>query len=368
MDTGKIAVFLAPDKGFEIIERELPNPSKNEILVEVVQANICGSDLHLYRGEMAPGFPQDVVLGHEMVGKIVALGEGSELDTAGMPLKVGDYIAYRYWEPCLHCDSCYKGEFHACLTSLASVLRPASKEPYFVGGFASHYLVTSGRSRFLLPEALDPQVAASANCAAAQIVQGINTVGLKFGETVAVQGCGGLGLITVAFAKACGASNVIAIDKIASRLELAKEFGADFTVNASEITEPKERTKRVIELSSNLGADIVVDVVGRAEVIAEGLRMLKRGGKYLEMGSIVPRDYAKIDASILVGSNQSIYGVSLYPDKALHDALLFMEKNNALFKNLVGKTFSLDEIDRAFKEADALTKEGISVGRVGICP
>ncbi len=367
-DRPVIAVMVEPGKPLELVEVPYVEPGPGELLVEVIQANICGSDLHLWRGEMAEGFPRDCVLGHEMAGRIVDVGEGASRDSAGQPLSVGDAIAYRYYEPCGHCRSCARGLYHHCPVSLASVLRPASKAPRLVGAFATHYLVTAGRSRFKLPPACTPEVAAGANCALSQVIQGFHEVGLRSDETVIVQGCGGLGLYAIAVAKSWGAPNVIAIDRIQSRLELARAFGADSVIDAGSVEDPRARTKQVMELTFGWGGDVVVEVVGRAAVIPEGIRMLARGGRYLELGSIVPRDTVSIDASILVGYNRSIVGVSLYQDRSLMEALDFLAGTDAPVKTLVGQTYPLEQVNEALQAADALQREGVSVGRVGISP
>jgi D-arabinose 1-dehydrogenase-like Zn-dependent alcohol dehydrogenase len=368
MKTGFAMVMEEPQKPLVKKEFPLPTPKEGELLVEVVQTNICGSDLHLFKGEMAPGFPKDVILGHEMAARVVEIGPGAETDSNGTPLKPGDEIAFRYFEPCMHCGSCARGRYNQCLTSLASVLRPASVAPHFVGGFATHYLVTRNRTRFKLPEGVSAKLAAGATCALSQVLYGITKADLKPLESVVIQGCGGLGLYAVALAKHLGAHPVIAIDMHPSRLEAAKSFGADFVVNASEITEPKERTKAVMDLTQGWGGDLVIEVVGRASVIPEGLRMLARGGRYLEMGSIVPRDYAKVDASILVGANQSIIGVSLYDDATLLKALEFLKHTTAPVEKLVGQSFSLEQANDALQRADALSKQAVNVSRVAICP
>ncbi|MCL4423085.1 MAG: zinc-binding dehydrogenase [Actinobacteria bacterium] len=363
-----IAVMPEPGKPLELLEVPYVEPGPGELVVEVIQANICGSDLHLWRGEMAQGFPRDCVLGHEMVGRIVDIGEEASSDSAGKPLAVGDTITYRYYEPCGHCLSCARGLYHHCPGSLASVLRPASKAPRLVGAFATHYLVTAGRSRFKLPDECTPGIAAGANCALSQVIQGFHEVGLRSDEIVVVQGCGGLGLYAIAVAKSWGASYVIAIDRSQARCDLARAFGADSVIDAGSVQDPKERTKEVMELTSGWGGDVVVEVVGRASVVPEGIRMVARGGRYLELGSIVPRDTVSIDISILVGYNRSILGVSLYQDRSLMEALDFLAKTEAPVHTLVGKTYPLEEVNEALKAADALQHEGLSVGRVGITP
>lgn len=366
--TTRIAVMVEPGKPFELRDVPLPDPGPGELLVEVAQANICGSDLHMWRGEIVPELLRDVVLGHEFVGRVVAAGPGADRDSAGRPVGEGDGVAFRYFFPCGRCPACTRGHANHCPGSLASVLRPASQPPHVVGGFAGHYLVTAGQSRFRLPEGLAPEVAAGANCALAQVVHALDVAGLRAGEAVAVQGCGGLGLYAIAVAKGRGADPVIALDLHRARLELAERFGADHAVSAADVGDPRQRTQAVLDLTGGWGADIVVEVVGRASVIPEGLRMLAIGGRYLELGSIVPRDEARVDASMLVGGNRSILGVALYPDWALLEALRFLARGQAPFEELVGATFALDEIDAAFEAAEHLGREGVSVARVGIRP
>lgn len=239
-----IAVMPEPKAGFELREIEVPEPKNGEVLVEIVQTNICGSDLHLYRGEMARGFPKNVILGHEILGRIVQIGQDAHLDSEGVPLEVGDLITYRYFEPCFHCKSCSKGNYHECLTSLASVLRDASTKPYLVGGFASHYLVTRNRTRFKVPAHLNAKSVSLVSCALAQVIYRISQSGLTLNNSVVMQGCGGLGLLAVALASMLKAFPIIAIDNFESRLALAKEFGATHLISAQEHADKRERTER----------------------------------------------------------------------------------------------------------------------------
>ena len=107
-----------------------------------------------------------------------------------------------------------------------------------------------------------------------------------FGDDVVVQGAGGLGLYAVAVAKARGARQVIAVDGVRDRLELATAFGADHVIDLTELTEVKQRVKRVRELTDGKGGDVVVEVVGHPSAIDEGLKMLAQYGRYVEMGNI----------------------------------------------------------------------------------
>jgi D-arabinose 1-dehydrogenase-like Zn-dependent alcohol dehydrogenase len=363
---GVVAVMPKPGAPFEYREYPLPDPGPGEVLVAISQTNVCGSDLHMWRGELSSEFPQDVVLGHEMAGVVERIGHGAERDSRGAKLSEGDPVVWRYFEPCLSCPVCARGHYRMCAGSLFSVLRPASFPPHFVGGFSTHYLITGARTRFKLPDGLAAQDGAAAACALAQVVEGYEQAGLRPGESVVVQGAGGLGLFAVAMAKYAGAGAVVAIDLHQARLERAKELGADHVVDASAVADKRERTAAVRQLLGGEGADVVVDVVGRAEVIEEGIRMLARGGRYLEMGSIVPRDYAKLDASILVGENLSIVGVSLYSDASLYKAAQALALHQPL-RRVVDVTMPLSKLEEAFVAAEALAGKPRGT-RIGVRP
>ena len=124
-----------------------------------------------------------------------------------------------------------------------------------------------------------------------------------------------------------------------------------------------------MELTEGRGADVVVEVVGKPEVVNEGIRMLARGGRYLELGNINPKQTYKADPSLLVGYNRSIIGISLYPPMTLKLAVDFLArtKDRYPYEALLSHAFSLDEIDKAFNESDSFGGCG-SVVRASIVP
>src|SRR5262249_61860413 len=135
---------------------------------------------------------------------------------------------------------------------------------------------------------ISDDVAKPVNCALAQVLYGLERVRVRTGDTVVMQGAGGLGLNASAVAKEMGAAKVIVIDQIAERLELARRFGADHTLSLQELPRPEDRVAAVRELTRGWGADVVCDFVGFPKVIPEGLQMLKSGGTYLEIGHLSP--------------------------------------------------------------------------------
>jgi threonine dehydrogenase-like Zn-dependent dehydrogenase len=369
---GRAAVFVGVGKPFDQREFPVPDPDPGGAIVEISLTNICGSDLHIWRGDTdlaKAGVTYPVILGHEMAGRVAKLGKGAGEDALGRPLQEGDRVVYTYYLPCGRCRACLRGDGHACLMSLASVVRPCEDAPHFVGGFASHYAISRKQRIFKVPDTVSDREVAGANCALSQVLFGLEKVGVPMGSTVAIQGAGGLGLYACAVAKQMGAGLVIAIDAVPARLELAKQFGADHLIHVSA-TEPRDRINQVRELTGGWGADIVVEVAGFPEVVPEGIKMLGRGGHYLEIGNINPKRTYVADPSILVGFNLTVHGVSLYEPGALYRAVEFLARtrNRYPFEKIFSHTFPLSRIDQAFAEADVFAKDKKNVTRASVSP
>ena len=280
-ETGRAAVFTGAGQPFEIREFPVAEPGERDVVVQVEHTNVCGSDLHMWKGDTdlaKMGLTYGMVLGHEMVGVVHARGAKVRTDAAGAPLKDGDRVAFTYYLPCGRCRTCLRGKLHACMGSIASLLRPVDKAPHFIGGFADYYYVKGRQKVFKVPDGLSADAAAGANCALSQVIHGFDVVGLSLGDHVVVQGAGGLGIMACAVAKELGAGRVIAIDGVSSRLELARSFGADEVIDLNALPDPRQRVRQVLSLTDNEGADVVVEVAGLPDVVPEGIRMLARGG------------------------------------------------------------------------------------------
>ncbi len=357
MYTGRIARFDEPGKPFQIETVSLPEVGPGEILVRVGRANICGSDVHAWHGTFATrglGGHLPTVLGHEMVGAVEALGDGIATDSNGMPLRAGTRVVFPYFYSCHSCRNCLAGRRNACLKLKMAMLGRADAPPYFVGGYGDYYLLPAGAVVYTVPDSVGDDIAAGANCALSQVMYGLERVDLQLGEHVVVQGAGALGLYAIAVAKARGAANVIAIDGIAERLELAAAFGADTVLDLNQVATPKDRAKAVRALTDGHGADVVVEVVGHPSAIEEGLQMLGQFGRYVEIGNINAGQTFAFDPSRFVFSNKTMVGVSLYDPAVLSRALTFLDRHqHALpFDRLAATTYSLDDINDAFAAAD----------------
>jgi len=371
-ESGRAAVFTGVRQPFEIREFAVPEPKPADMVVRVSRTNICGTDLHLWRGDTdiaKMGVTYGIILGHEMCGVVHKLGAKVRSDSLGQTLREGDRVVFTYYFPCGRCMACLKGCPHMCMTSLTCPVRPCDMAPHFTGGFADFYYVKRGQAVFKVPDTLESELVAGANCALSQVLFGLQQVHLAFGETVVVQGAGGLGLYACAVAKEMGAHKVIVVDGIKARLELAKRFGADDVIDISEVDDPRARVGMVQSMTDGWGADVVVEVVGKPEVCNEGIRMLARGGRYLELGNINPKHTYKADPSLLVGYNRSIVGVSLYPPLTLKQAVDFLvrTRDKYPYDELLSHAWPLESIDQAFNESDAFGGCG-SVVRASIVP
>ncbi len=356
-EKGRAAIFKGLGEPMEIKEYPVPDPEPGAILIKVSMANICGSDLHQWRGDIdlaAMRVPLPVILGHEMTGRVAKLGEGVSTDSAGQPLAVGDRVVYRYFYPCGRCKACLRGEDAACPMNARTLMSPAELPPHFTGAYADYYYLRPNHVVFKVPDDLTDNMVAPANCALSEVIYGLEKVGLSCGETVVIQGAGGLGINATAVAKEMGAGKVIVIDGISERLELAKAFGADELIDMREFKTPEERVKRVRELTGGWGADVVAELVGFPQVIPEGIRMLGNGGRYLEIGNISPGMTYEADPALLVARSKSIVGIVFYGRDTLKKALDFLSRTKGKypFDKILSRSYPLEEINKAFEEQD----------------
>jgi L-iditol 2-dehydrogenase len=359
---GRVAVLKDYGGDFELREYPVPDPEPGAILVRLTRAGICGSDLHIWRGEMRGVYgetPKDLTFGHEMCGRVERLGAGVTRDSLGAPLAEGDRIAFVYFFPCGRCRVCLRDEPGAC-PHKARPNRVAGTPPYFNNAYADWYYLRPNHHVFRIPDEVSDDAATPANCALAQVVYGLHRAGFRAGDTIVVQGAGGLGLNAVAVARDMGADRVIVFDRLPERLALARAFGADHALSIAELATPEARRAAVLDLTGGLGADVVADFVGYPEVVAEGLRLLRSGGTYLEVGSIAPGNVFSYDATALVRGNTRLVGTSNYSPWALAEALAFLRRRHAAlpFDRVVSHVYPLEEISRAFREADWREKSG----------
>ncbi len=350
--TGRAVVFAASGKPFEIREYPIPEPTPGAALVRISLANVCGSDLHVWRGELDPekrGRALPVHQGHEGTGRIAALGEGVVADSSGEPLSVGDRVVFAYFFPCGTCRQCIAGKSMACPNRMHPRRTSCEHWPHFKGTFGDYFYLYPNHTVFKVPADLSDEVVAGVNCAMAQVTAGLDVAGLNVGETVVIQGAGGLGLYAIAVARERGASRVIVIDGVPERLEVASMFGADDFVDLRELPDAGQRIKRVRELTRG-GADVVMELGGFPAITDEGVQMVAPGGRYVEIGNISPGLTYSADPSYWVINNISVLGVNHYERRHLRDALQILERTQHRypFDKIVSHKFPLEQVNEAF--------------------
>jgi len=304
-----------------------------------------------------------------MCGRVERLGTGITVDSAGHPLGEGDRVAFLYFFPCGRCSVCLRDEMGSCPRK-GRANRVAGTAPYFDNAYGDYYYLRPGASVFRIPDEISDDIATPANCALAQVIYGLTRADLRQGDTAVIQGAGGLGLNAVAVARDMGADRVIVLDRVASRLELARAFGADHALSLVDLPTAERRIQAVMDLTDGFGADVVADFVGYPEVVPEGLRMLRGGGCYLEVGSIAPGNVFSYDATALVRGSARLVATSNYSPWALAQALAFLRRNLGRFpyERLVSHVFPLARITEAFQQADWMQRggDGLRISRAAL--
>ena len=350
--TGKIAVYDAPNQPFILRDFPLRAPKPGEVLVKIRMCTICRSDIHSYLGHRPN--PTPGVLGHEIIGTIVELGEGVTKDMRGDPLRPGDRITWsEYFIP--------GDNFYTEVLDLPQKSPGVDKyghmavttEPHHHGGFGQYCYILPRSWILRLPDELTDEEATPVNCGVATVVCVTEKAEIRMGDAVVVQGLGLLGLYASALAKARGARRVIGLDTVPARRELGLRFGCDDVFDPSAIPEA-ELVKKIRALCRPEGADAVIEVCGYPEVIPAGIQMLRTGGHYVLGGVVNPNSFVNIDVNLILRKLITLRGVHNYHPRHLIEALDFVTTNRTRFPfhELVDGKYGLDQVAQAMQDAE----------------
>ncbi len=281
----KAAILREPGKPLTIEEVEIDEPGAREVLIKTMAVGLCRSDLHFIEGTYP--FPMPCIPGHEAAGIVEKVGS----DVHGFA--PGDHVITFLAPFCGSCEFCLSGKHTLCQDE--SVKRPETgKQRLSIGGepMVQYLNLSAFAEKMLVHENGCVKVskeipfdrAALIGCA---VVTGASTVfrecKLSPGETVAVVGAGGIGLSAINAAKIAGAGQIIAIDMLPAKLELARKFGATHTVNAGDA----DAVEQVMAATGG-GVDYAIEAVGRADTAELCWNVLKRGGQAIVLGMISP--------------------------------------------------------------------------------
>ncbi|QXJ26114.1 zinc-binding dehydrogenase [Actinomadura graeca] len=296
------------EHGAALSIEELPLPAEVEpgaAVVRVDCATLCATDVHLWAGHMS--FPDmlPIVLGHEMMGTVCAVGPGTR-DALGRTVKVGDRIGWSE-SVCGHCYGCtVLRNPVACAERGYGFLQRADRPPYATGGLAGHNYVTPGALKVVLPDDVKDTWAAAAGCAVKTVLHAFDRAGgVRPGSSVVVQGAGALGMVATAVASVSGAGKVITVGAPDERLELARAFGADVTIGLDGDAE--SRNAEVMEATGGRGAELVLDLAGAPGVGAEAVGMAAFGGRFVIVGSTGPQP-EQLALGAIMGKELNVLG------------------------------------------------------------
>lgn len=336
---------------FEI--RKYPLPAMIEpraALVRVEMAGICGTDVHLWKGQLP--IPRPIILGHETVGTIEKLGDDLQTDWKGKPLRVGDRITWSAGRLCGHCHNCsVLRQPTRCLNRSAYGISFSSDEPpHFSGGYAEYIYLRPGTAIFKLTD-VSADAVIGAGCALVTAIHGLERTGIGWGDTVVIQGSGPVGLAALAVAKSSGASKTIVIGGPAARLQIASSFGADSTIDIEDFSDSAARLDEVRSQTHGFGADVVIECVGSPAVVWEGFEMCRDGGKYLVLGHYGDAGTAPINPHVITRKQLTVYGSWASEPRHMAMAIDFLRNQGERFPfaKLVSHRFSLDETFKAIQ-------------------
>lgn len=345
----RAAILRAVGSPFSIEDVAISRPGPREVLIRTAATGVCHSDLHFYEGSYPTRLP--TILGHESAGIVESVG--SEVRT----VRPGDHVVTCLSAFCGHCEHCVSGHISRCVSP--ETQRGKDEEPRLgspdvqlsqflhLSAFAEQMLIHENacvRIRRDMP--LDR--AALLGCA---VITGygavVRTANVRAGETVAVIGCGGVGLCTINAAAIAGAARIIAIDRVAEKEALARRFGATDFVNATD----SEFAKNVIEMTRG-GVDHAIEAIGLPGTVEDAFTMLRRGG------------IATVVGMIPVGQKVSLNGYEFLAEKSIKGSNMgsnqfpidiprlvdFYMDGRLKLDELISSRIDLTQIDKAFAE------------------
>ena len=335
----KAARFHALNEPLRIEDIPIPSLAPNEVLVKTKACGICHTELHFLDGKFSAGGKPPFALGHEPAGVVDKVGE------AVTRWKPGDRVLpYRFYT----CGECY-----ACLTGNEEVCyRPKGLLGFnWDGGFAE-YFKWPETHLLPLPENVSFLEAGPLGCSGHSTYHAVNKrAGVKLGDMVLVNGCGGLGLSALQFAKVAGAT-VYVTDIDDKKLEMARKLGADGGYNPGKVDVAEEMKK----LTDGMGVHVVLDFVGAPQTTELGLNSLRRLGKLVVLGvghEVIP----KASAAFILSGEYEIIGSRSSNRQELRETVDLVASGK--IKPIVTKSFKLEEVNEGIE----MLRKGQVMGR-----
>ncbi|WP_055711982.1 S-(hydroxymethyl)mycothiol dehydrogenase [Streptomyces torulosus] len=283
----KAVVARTKGKPVEVVTINVPTPGPGEAVVKILACGVCHTDLHYREGGINDGFP--FLLGHEASGIVEEIGPG----VSGVA--PGDFVVLNWRSVCGECRACRRGDPHYCFSTHNATQKMSLEDgtelspALGIGAFAEKTLVAAGQCTKVDPEARPAAVGLLGCGVMAGIGAAINTGAVTRGKSVAVIGCGGVGMAAVAASALAGASPIIAVDIDGKKLETAKRMGATHAVDSTAVDVAAEVKRICTETYEGAeGADVVIEAVGRPETWKQAFYARDLAGTLVLVGVPTP--------------------------------------------------------------------------------
>jgi NDMA-dependent alcohol dehydrogenase len=355
----KAAVCAAINESLEVVDVELDDPKAGEVRVQMGASGVCHSDLSVVNGTLLSPLPS--VLGHEGAGIVQSVGDGVSR------VKAGDHVVLSFVPQCGTCYMCTHDTPEMCETGFLAMALGAQLDmtPRFSrNGAALHQMSALGTfsEELVCPEISVVKIDADVPFTSAALIgcgvltgfgAAANTADISKGDTVAVIGCGGVGLNAIQGAKWKGAERIIAIDRFDSKLDMAKQFGATDLVNAGN----GDPVAQVHELTGGHGVDVSFEVIGLKDTVQQAFAMARRGGQAIIVGVPKMEQIMEIPIAMELLVNEKQVRGSWYGSSDVRrdvPRLVELYKDGTLkLDELVSRRIGLDGINEAFTSMEA---------------
>ncbi|MFX1368026.1 MAG: zinc-binding dehydrogenase [Promethearchaeota archaeon] len=350
--TSLAAVVPKPNAPLEVREIEIPDLVPGSALLKVANSGVCGTDVHLWHGRLA-GVPYPLILGHEVVGTIEAIGPKPIRDLDGNEISIGDRVAFHdVTQTCYSCWYCLiaKAPTKCPNRKVYGITFDSTKWPFLIGGYSEYLYFSPGTHIIRLPDHVSFDGAGAVGCAMPTAVHTVERSPLQRGVHVVVQGAGPVGLMIAALAKVGGAATITSIDMTPHRLELAKKFGATHTLQIGETT-LDQRIAFVREVSEGHGPDIVYEATGNAKAVPEGINLVREGGTYSICGQYTDSGTVEINPHLMNKKHLDIRTVWGSETKHVYSAVKMLGQSYDMFpyEKIVTHKFSLNDAQKALE-------------------
>ena len=331
----------------------LDPPKSGEVLIKMAATGVCHSDLSVINGTLP--LPLPMVLGHEGAGVVQEVGGGVSNVTPG------DHVVLSFIPNCGDCFHCLRGEAHLCVAGAptgrmldgTARVRLNDKElgvMQFLGNMAE-YCVAPAVSVIPIDKGIPLSSAALVGCGVTiGVGAAIKTAQVKPGSNVAVFGCGGVGLSIIQGARIAGADRIIGVDLADNKLELARQFGATDTVNASG-----DAVAEIKGLTGGNGVDYAFEAIGLSSVIQQAYQAARRGGHVIVVGAGKLTDMVSFSSLLLFAEAKTIQGCmygSVNPRVDFPKLLALYQRGKLDLDRMVTRTYTIDEAPQAFEDME----------------